>query len=54
LVAAVVRAIERLQIDLKEGLPIWIADGELEYLAVLIRRRDNWGAVIINGTRKHV
>ena len=47
-------SIEKLGIRLEEGQLAWISDGELDYLAVIIQRRDIWVAVTINGTRSEI
>ena len=46
-----VRSIEELGIQLHEGQLVWISDGELDYLGIVIWRRDMWVVVSIEGTR---
>lgn len=46
-----IESIKELGITLKEGELVWISDSELDFLAVLMNRRDSWVAVPINATR---
>jgi len=45
-------SIEKLSISLKEGQVVWISDTELDFLAVIIYRNNNWVAVPIETSRK--
>lgn len=47
-----IESIGRLGIKLQEGQLVWISDTELEYLGVVIWRRDCWIVVPINESRK--
>lgn len=46
-----VQSIDDLKITLKEGQLVWISDTELDYLGVIVKRRDCWVVVTIDGTR---
>ncbi len=47
-------SISELKLDLKEGELVWISDDELDYLGVVIRRREIWCVVPIIGTRQEI
>ncbi len=44
-------SIGRLGLELREGELVWITDGELEYVGVIVRRKDSLSVVTINMTR---
>jgi len=49
--AGAVASIKKLALALEEGQLMWISDLELDYIAVIIKRRDAWVAVPIKATR---
>ena len=42
------------EIPLREGEVIWISDTQIEYFAVLIRRRSSWVAIPLVATRNEL